>query len=89
MTAQFIELCGRWYLQDLYAKAKEEDYGQEQAVCIRQLAFRHNHNRKPYLAVQVDGVGITHIAFYSEADWPRWISPNMNKRQAALFQDRR
>lgn len=88
MTAQFLELGGKWYLQDLYAKATKEIGGQGQVRRIKRVTFEHNHDRSPYVAVQVDNVGITHIGFDLESKFPRWISPNKVNRRAAFFQDR-
>ncbi|KAL5372901.1 hypothetical protein DPSP01_013130 [Paraphaeosphaeria sporulosa] len=85
MTAQFFELGGTWYLQDLYAGLPKE------IAChgpVKSFLFKHDHSRKPYVAIQVDDFGITHIAFDTKAQLPKWISPNKVYKQAACFQDR-
>jgi hypothetical protein len=88
MTLQYVKLGDTWYLQDLYATATQVEGGQEQVKQVKQLAFRHNHDRQPYIAIQVNSIGITHIAFKSEGKWPKWISPNIVNRQQEFFQDR-
>ena len=85
MTARFFQLGGRWYLQDLHARLPEKVAGQGQVESFR---FKHNHHREPYVAVQVDDFGITHIAFDTKAKLPIWIGPNKVHKQAACFQDR-
>ncbi|KAF2864701.1 hypothetical protein BDV95DRAFT_624400 [Massariosphaeria phaeospora] len=88
MIIQYVELGGRWYLKDLYAEKREETNSQEQAVRVERFVFRHSHDREPYVAVQVDDIGITHIAFDREGGQPKWISPNKINRHAAFFHDR-
>jgi hypothetical protein len=66
MVIQFVELGGRWYLKHLFAETEEETNGQEQAGQVMRFAFGHCHDREPYVAVQVNDMGITHIAFDSE-----------------------
>jgi hypothetical protein len=88
MTLQYLRLGDTWYLQELYATATQVKGDQKQVEQVKQLSFRHNHNRQPYIAVQVNDIGITHIAFESKGKWPEWISPNMVHRQLAFFQDR-
>jgi hypothetical protein len=66
MTPQYVKLGNTWYLQDLYATTTQVKGGQEQLKQVKQLAFRHNHNCQPYIAVQVNSIGITHIAFKLE-----------------------
>jgi hypothetical protein len=85
MTAQFFEIGGRWYLQDLYARSPEKVASQGQ---VKSFLFKHDRHRKPYIAVQVDDFGITHIAFDTKGKLPIWIGPNKVHRQAAYFQDR-
>jgi hypothetical protein len=84
MSAQFVLIGGQWYLQDLNQTAK----GSEERGHVKHLVFKHNKDRAPYIAVQVDDFGITHIAFNLEAGQPNWISPNNAKKQPAFFQDR-
>ena len=52
------------------------------------MPYVHNHNRAPYIAVQVNEFGITHISFNSEAGRVKWISPNKADKQTDFFQDR-
>lgn len=88
MRAQFVEISDQWYLQDLYPNERQEKavHGQGQAGRVEQLVFRHNHDREPYITVQANEFGITHIAFHSEEGTVKWISPNAD-RKAAFFQD--
>jgi hypothetical protein len=88
MIIQYVELGGRWYLKHLFAETREETNGQEQAGQVKRFVFRHSHDREPYVAVQVDDMGITHIAFDCEGSQPKWISPNKVDRHAAFFHDR-
>jgi hypothetical protein len=82
MVAQFVEIGGQWYLQSLLPNTKQGGTGQNQIV------FRHNSNREPYVSVQVNEFGITHIAFSINAGKPLWISPNVAKKHIKCFQDR-
>lgn len=88
MTARFVEIGGIWYLQDLYARASQDQGGPGPGRRVKELEFSHSHDREPYIAVQPDGFGITHIAFHLDGTEPRWISPNKVNRKAAFFQDR-
>jgi hypothetical protein len=88
MILQFVWLGNRGYLQDLYSKAWQEKRSHGQVGETEQFTLSHNHHRKPYIAVQVDDIGITHIAFdLVEPRRPRWISPNAADSKAAFFQD--
>lgn len=86
MVIEYVELGGRGYLKNFYAQ--RETNGQERTRKFMHYAITHNPDRKPYIAVQVDDIGITHIAFDHEWGEPKWISPNKINRQAAFFQDR-
>jgi hypothetical protein len=84
MIAQFLEISGQWYLQDLYPNGKQEEAQLERT---KQLSFTHDYNRVPYIAVQVNEFGITHISFRMEAGRVEWISPNEIDEKADFFQD--
>ena len=86
MVVEYVMLGGRGYLKDIHAR--RETNGQERARKVMQYTVRHSPDREPYIAVQVDDIGITHIAFDHEGGEPKWISPNKINRQAAFFQDR-
>jgi len=84
MEAQFVQVAGQWYLQDLYSAARQKsiDHGR-----VERIAFQHNHTRKPYIAVRVNEFGITHIAFDLEAGRPKWIGIDRIHGQVEFFQD--
>ncbi|KAF1352630.1 hypothetical protein EJ07DRAFT_183379 [Lizonia empirigonia] len=87
MSVQFVSIGGRWYLQHMAPAATQTGSDQRLAGRTRQLLFKHTMNRTPYVAVQVDDFGITHIALDSEAGQPQWISPNKVDKQPTFFQD--
>jgi hypothetical protein len=82
MVAHFVKIGGQWYLQRLLPNTKQGGAGQNQIV------FQHKSNREPYISVQVNEFGITHIAFAINAGKPLWISPNVANKQIKCFQDR-
>lgn len=86
MVIEYVELGGRGYLKDVHGQ--RETNVQERAENVMQYAIRHRPDREPYIAVQVDDIGITHIPFDHDGGEPKWISPNKINRQAAFFQDR-
>ncbi|KAF1358618.1 hypothetical protein EJ07DRAFT_156463 [Lizonia empirigonia] len=81
MIAQFIEIAGHWYLQGLGPHAGPEQAGK------RSVMFNHNRDRRPYIAIQVNEFGITHIAFERKRGKPIWISPNTFNKLVECFQD--
>lgn len=87
MSAQFVSIGGRWYLQHMAPAATQTGSDQILAGQTRQLLFEHTVNRTPYVAVQVDSFGITHVALDSQAGQPQWISPNKVDKQPTFFQD--
>jgi hypothetical protein len=94
MTVQFVKLGGRWYLQDLIVGAKKEMDSQEKMSGlgeVKRIEYQPVTNQQisaPYVAVQVEDIGITHIALESVRNRPVWISPNKINKKAAFFQDR-
>jgi hypothetical protein len=84
MVARFLEVSELWYLQDLYPDEKQEEAQTER---FKQLPFTHDHNRIPYIAIQVNEFGITHVGFQLEAGKVKWISPNKDNGRADFFQD--
>jgi hypothetical protein len=87
MSAQFLSVGGRSNLQDMGAAATQT-CSIKQAGRTTQLQFHHVQDRAPYIAVQVDDFGMTHIALDSVAGQPQWISPNTVNKQPVCFQDR-
>jgi hypothetical protein len=88
MSVQFLKIGGCWYLQDICPDDDQRKIGQMQNRRIQRMPFIHDHNRAPYIAVQVNEFGITHIGFDSEAGRVKWISPNKADKQADFFHDR-
>lgn len=86
MVADFVFIGGRWYLQDISA-ATHAHGAQEQAEHTTQIRFQHTKDCTPYVALQIDEFGITHLALKSVASQPQWISPNAIDAQPVVFQD--
>lgn len=87
MVLQYMKFDDGWLLEDIYAGGDGERSSNEQAGRVH-FVYNHSHNRSPYIAVQVNDAGITHIAFVHERGQPKWISPNKIDEKAAFFQDR-
>jgi hypothetical protein len=87
MIIQYMKFDDGWLLEDLYAGGDGETSSKEQAGRVH-FVYKHSHDRSPYIAVQVNDAGITHIAFVCEGGQPKWISPNKIHEKAAFFQDR-
>jgi hypothetical protein len=83
MELHFKEFGGQWYLQHLCPS--HANFTQEVATKGK-ILFDHNPNREPYIAVQANQFGITHIAFEMKEGRPQWISPN-KARRLKFFQD--
>ncbi|KAF2023515.1 hypothetical protein EK21DRAFT_94849 [Setomelanomma holmii] len=87
MVAEFVKLGSHWCLRDLVSAAEQDIDVETQSGKVERIRFTHSHDRRPWIAVQVCEYAITHIAFESEADEPKWLSPNAVDSKAAFFQD--
>lgn len=81
MMAQFVKLGGCWYLEGLHPSTKQREAGREHII------FQHDSNQKPYIGIQVNEFGITHIALGTSGGEPQWISPNAPSKHVECFQD--
>ncbi|KAF2022865.1 hypothetical protein EK21DRAFT_119318 [Setomelanomma holmii] len=87
MVAEFVKLGSPWCLRDLVSAAEQAIDVETQSGKVERIKFTHSHDRRPWIAVQVCEYAVTHIAFESEADEPKWLSPNAVDSKAAFFQD--
>jgi hypothetical protein len=83
VTLTFIKAAGKYYLQSIATTGHVQESIPWKLV--ERIVISHNRNCTPYIAVQVNDFGITHIAFESEGGRPKWVSPNPSRRPSAFF----